>query len=148
MNQDALGRPFLLAVILFVFGLFFAGGILFQKLGLTVIGKGRDNAVLLFYLLAVKKIIAYKAAVYAFLVALGIAWLVFGMPATMVASSASAGHHTANSVNAIVPKGVSSGVAVAMMSPARTESPTLTSGSTTCSTPTSQSVPGWRRMIR
>ncbi|MCP5110282.1 MAG: L-lactate permease, partial [bacterium] len=46
---------------------------------------------LLFYLLAVRKVIAYKAAVYAFVVALGIAWLVFGMPASMVTATAAAG---------------------------------------------------------
>jgi lactate permease len=46
---------------------------------------------LLFYLLAVRKIIAYMAAVYAFLAATLIAWAVFGMPAQMVAGAAGAG---------------------------------------------------------
>ena len=46
---------------------------------------------LLFYLLAVRKIIAYMAAVYAFLAATLIAWAVFGMPAHMVAGAAGAG---------------------------------------------------------
>ena len=46
---------------------------------------------LLFYLLAVRKIIAYKAAVYAFLAAVVVAWLVFGMPAPMVAGAAASG---------------------------------------------------------
>ena len=36
--------------------------------------------VLLFYLLAVRKILAYRAAVYAFLVAIVLAAAVFGMP--------------------------------------------------------------------
>ncbi len=46
---------------------------------------------LLFYLLAVKKVIAYKAAVAAFVVALGLAWAVFGMPGGMVLSASAAG---------------------------------------------------------
>ena len=47
--------------------------------------------VLLFYLLAVRKILAYKAAVYAFLAALVLAGFVFGMPWPMVAGAAANG---------------------------------------------------------
>ncbi len=46
---------------------------------------------LLFYLLAVRRVIAYKAAVGAFLAALALAWAVFGMPGSMVAGAAAAG---------------------------------------------------------
>jgi len=47
--------------------------------------------VLLFYLLAVKKILAHRAAVYAFLAAIVLAAAVFGMPARMVAGSVAHG---------------------------------------------------------
>jgi lactate permease len=45
----------------------------------------------LFYLLAVKKILAHRAAVYAFIAALALAWGVFGMPWTMVGASVAHG---------------------------------------------------------
>ena len=45
----------------------------------------------LFYLLAVRKTIAWRAAVYAFLLAVVLAWGVFGMPATMVGASVAHG---------------------------------------------------------
>lgn len=41
----------------------------------------------LFYLLAIRKMAAWKAAVWSFAVAVGLAWLVFGMPGGMVAAS-------------------------------------------------------------
>ncbi len=47
--------------------------------------------VLLFYLLAVRKIIAYRAAVYSFAVAILLAVLLFGMPAPMVAGAVAHG---------------------------------------------------------
>jgi lactate permease len=45
----------------------------------------------LFYLLAVKKILAHRAAAYAFVLAVGLAWLVFQMPWQMVAGSVAHG---------------------------------------------------------
>ena len=46
---------------------------------------------LLFYLLAVRRIAAYKAAIYAFAVALVLSAVVFGMPVAMVAGTAALG---------------------------------------------------------
>ncbi|MGE5567964.1 MAG: L-lactate permease [Rhodospirillales bacterium] len=46
---------------------------------------------LLFYLLAVRKTIAWRAAVYAFLAAIGLAIAVFGMPPVMVAGAVAHG---------------------------------------------------------
>ena len=48
-------------------------------------------AVVLFYLLAVRRIAAWKSAVYAFVVAVVIAIAVFGMPAHMVAGAVADG---------------------------------------------------------
>jgi lactate permease len=48
-------------------------------------------AVVLFYLLAVRRIAAWKSAVYAFVVAVAIASAVFGMPAHMVAGAVADG---------------------------------------------------------
>jgi lactate permease len=45
----------------------------------------------LFYLLAVRKTIAWRAAVYSFLLAVVLAWTVFGMPAAMVGASVAHG---------------------------------------------------------
>jgi lactate permease len=46
---------------------------------------------LLFYLLAVRKTIAWRAAVYSFLVAVALAWAVFGMPPAMVGAAVAHG---------------------------------------------------------
>jgi lactate permease len=45
----------------------------------------------LFYLLAVRKTIAWRAAVYSFFLAVALAWLLFGMPAPMVGAAVAHG---------------------------------------------------------